>query len=85
MATAPVAPQQGAQGAQGAPQQGTQLQTALAQLAKVCEQLAQQNPIVQPEMDQARQAFVQALRKTMMAAQPQQPSDNSPAPQGQGQ
>lgn len=52
-------------------QQANPLQQGLAQLAKICEQMAQQNPIVQPELMEARSAFVKALQKTMMAARPQ--------------
>lgn len=74
-AEAPTAPPQG--GAQANP-----LQTTLAQLAKACEQLAQQNAVVQPELMQCRAALIQALRKTMMASQPQQPSDAPAPPQG---
>jgi hypothetical protein len=74
----PQQPQDGDPGAQGAgvspaQQQANPLQQGLAQLAKVCEQMAQQNPIVQQELMEARSAFVKALQKTMMAARPQQP------------
>lgn len=64
-------------GVSAAQQQANPLQQGLAQLAKVCEQMAQQNPVVQAELMEARQAFVRALQKTMMAARPEQP-----APQG---
>jgi len=60
-------------GVSPAQQQANPLQQGLAQLVKVCEQLSQQNPIVQPEMMEARSAFVKALQKTMMAARPQEP------------
>lgn len=66
-------------GVSPAQQQANPLQQGLAQLAKICEQMAQQNPIVQPELMEARSAFVKALQKTMMAARPQQ--DQNPAPQ----
>lgn len=59
-------------------QQANPLQQGLAQLAKICEQMAQQNPVVQGELMEARSAFVKALQKTMMAARPQEPT---PAPQ----
>jgi len=85
MASAPVTPQapQGqtpdAQGAGVSPanQQANPLQVALAKLAQVLEQMAQQNPIVQEDLMQARQALVSALQKTMIAGQ--QPAAN-PAP-----
>lgn len=67
-------------GVSPAQQQANPLQQGLAQLAKICEQMAQQNPVVQSELMEARSAFVKALQKTMMAARPQEPT---PAPQGQ--
>ena len=70
------------QGQGGVPpgqQQANPLQTALAKLAQVCEQMSQQNPVVQAELMEARSAFVKALQKTMMAARPQ---EAAPAPQG---
>ena len=90
-------PQQGQQpeGGAGGPgagvspgqQQANPLQQGLAQLAKICEQMAQQNPVVQGELMEARSAFVKALQKTMMAARPQEPApapqQGAPAPQGQ--
>lgn len=83
MATAPMpSPDPGQQpqaGVSPAQQTANPLQTALAQLAKICDQMAQQNPVVQPELEQARSAFVQALQKTMMAAQPQ--PAGAPVPQ----
>jgi hypothetical protein len=89
MATPPKTPDQG-----GAPQQGggvppgqqqsNPLQTALAKLAQVCEQMAGQNPLVQGELMEARSAFVKALQKTMTAARPQQGAPGGPEqPQGQ--
>lgn len=68
-----------AAGVSPAQQQANPLQQGLAQLAKICEQMAQQNPIVQGELMEARSAFVKALQKTMMAARPQQ--EANPAPQ----
>lgn len=62
-----------------ADQQANPLQQSLAQLAKVCEQIAQQNPIVQDDLMAARANFIQALQKTMMAARPQ--PEANPAPQ----
>ena len=41
---------------------------------KLLEQLAQQNPVVAPEIQQARDAIVAAMQKTMMAARPEQPA-----------
>lgn len=64
----------GAAGVSPGQQQANPLQQGLAQLAKVCEQMAQQNPLVQGELMDARQAFVRALQKTMMAARPQEPT-----------
>lgn len=90
MATPPTTPDQGGAppgggGAQGGvppgQQQANPLQSALAQLAKVCEQMANQNPLVQSEMMEARSAFVKALQKTMTAARPEQSQPG--APQGQ--
>ena len=64
-------------------QQASPLQEGLANLAKMCEQLSQQNPIVQGELMEARSAFIKALQKTMMASRPQQP--NPQGPQGEAQ
>ena len=61
-----------------AQQQANPLQTMLAQIAKGLEQLAQQNPVVQGELMEARTALVKALQKTMMASRPQ---ESAPAPQ----
>lgn len=73
-------------GVSPAQQQANPLQQALAQLAKVCEQMASQNPIVNAEMMEARGAFVKALQKTMMSARPQQEPTASPQEsQSQGQ
>ena len=66
-------------GVSPADQQANPLQQSLAQLAKVCEQIAQQNPIVQDDLMAARANFIQALQKTMMAARPQ--PEANPAPQ----
>lgn len=71
---APAAPQ-------GGGQQANQLQVQLAQLAKACEILANQNAVVQPELMQCRSLIIQSLRKTMMASAPQ---GAGPAPE-QGQ
>ena len=65
-------------GVSPAQQQANPLQQALAQLAKMMEQMAQQNPIVQAELSEARGALVKALQKTMMASRPQEPA---PSPQ----
>jgi|HubBroStandDraft_5_1064220.scaffolds.fasta_scaffold115118_2 hypothetical protein len=64
-------------GASPAQQQANPLQQTLAQLAKVFEQMAQQNPLVQGELMEARTACVKALQKTMMAGRPQQPQGPS--------
>jgi len=74
------APSQGG-GVPPAQQQANPLQQTLAKLAQACEQLSQQNPVVQGELMEARTAFVKALQKTMMAAKPQQ--EPQAAPQGQ--
>ena len=71
----------GGGGVAPAQQQANPLQTALAKLAQVCDQMSQQNPVVQQELNDAKQAFVRALQKTMMAARPQEAT--TPAPQGQ--
>jgi hypothetical protein len=68
-------------GVSPAQQQANPLQQTLAKLAQACEQLSQQNPIVQGELMEARTAFVKALQKTMMAARPQQ--EPQTGPQGQ--
>lgn len=87
MAAQPT-PQPGSQAGTSSPggvppaqQQANPLQQTLAKLAQACEQLSQQNPIVQGELMEARTAFVKALQKTMMAARPQQ--EPQAAPQGQ--
>lgn len=64
-----------------AQQQANPLQQQLAAAAKAMETLAQQNPIVQAELMEARTALVKALQKTMMAARPQQQEPQA----GQGQ
>jgi hypothetical protein len=74
-------PSQSQAGVSPADQQANPLQQSLAQLAKVCEQIAQQNPIVQDDLMAARANFIQALQKTMMAARPQ--PEANPAPQQQ--
>lgn len=73
----PQAPADGG-GVSPADQQANPLQTALAQMAKVCETMAQQNPLVADELTQARGLFVQALQKTMMSAQPQPAANPTP-------
>ncbi len=72
-------PSQQQGGVSPADQQANPLQQSLAQLAKVCAQIAQQNPIVQDDLMAARANFIQALQKTMMAARPQ--PEANPAPQ----
>ena len=74
-----ASPQDG--GVPPAQQQANPLQQKLAAAAKALEQMAQQNPIVQGELMEARTALVKALQKTMMAARPQQ--EQQAAPQGQ--
>jgi len=88
MAAAPTPqPQEGAAPGGGQPgvapaqQQANPLQTMLAQIAKGLEQLAQQNPVVQGELMEARTALVKALQKTMMASRPQEAQPAAP-PQG---
>jgi hypothetical protein len=71
----------GGAGVGPADQQANPLQTALAKLAQVCQQMADQNPVVADDLMAARANFVSALQKTMMASQPQ-PAQN-PTPQGQ--
>ena len=66
--------QQGTPGVSPAQQQVNPLQQGLGQLMKLLEQLAQQNPVVAPEIQQARDAIVAAMQKTMMAARPEQPA-----------
>lgn len=69
-------PQEGASsqggGVSPAQQQANPLQQQLAAAAKAMETMAQQNPIVQGELMEARAALVKALQKTMMAGRPQQ-------------
>lgn len=74
------APPQGG-GVSPAQQQANPLQQQLAAAAKAMETLAQQNPVVQGELMEARSALVKALQKTMMASRPQQ--EQQAAPQGQ--
>lgn len=57
-------------------QQASPIQQTLAQLAKMCEQLASQNPVLQGEFMEARSAFIKGLQKTMMAARPQNPQES---------
>jgi hypothetical protein len=54
-------------GASG-PQQANPLQTILGRLAIVSRQLGAQNTVIQPEMQQAAQAFIAALQKSSQAA-----------------
>ena len=61
-----------------AQQQANPLQQQLAAAAKAMETLAQQNPVVQAELMEARTALVKALQKTMMAARPQQEPQATP-------
>ncbi len=71
----------------GAPQsspagsEANPLQVALGRLLQVIGQLAEQNPIVNSELNEMRAAGVKALQKTMLAAQPQAQQQPSPAPQ----
>lgn len=77
-------PQDGASSPGGVPpaqQQANPLQQQLAAAAKAMETLAQQNPVVQAELMEARTALVKALQKTMMAQRPQQQQPDA----GQGQ
>jgi len=77
-------PQDGASPQGGVPpaqQQANPLQQQLAAAAKAMETMAQQNPVVQAELMEARTALVKALQKTMMAQRPQQ--EPQAAPQGQ--
>lgn len=73
----------GSAGVSPAQQQANPLQQALAQLAKVMEQMAQQNPLVNEDLMEARSALVKALQKTMTGSRPQQEPQAS-APQSQG-
>jgi hypothetical protein len=78
-------PQGGSPSPGGVPpaqQQANPLQQQLAAAAKALEQMAQQNPVVQGELMEARSALVKALQKTMMAARPQQEQQAGPS-QGQ--
>lgn len=80
----PDAATPGAQpGAAAAQQQANPLQVILAKIAKGLEDLANQNPVVQGELMEARTALVKALQKTMMAQRPQ-PQGQAPAPPDQG-
>lgn len=81
MATVPVqpSPQQGApdngapEAVSGANQEGNQLQQMLGKLMKVVLALAQQNEVINPEMQEAAAAFRKAFLKTAQAGQqPQQ-------------
>lgn len=65
-------------GVSPAQQQVNPLQQGLAQLMRLLDQLGNQNPVVKPEMDQARDAIRAALQKTMMAARPEQPAPQQP-------
>lgn len=71
-------------GVSPAQQQVNPLQQGLAQLMKLLDQLANQNPVVKPEMEQARDAIRAALQKTMMAARPEQPTPQQPQQAGPG-
>lgn len=76
---APAAPQQSA-GVSPDQQQANPLQVALAKLTQILQQMAEQNPVVQDDLMQARSALISAMQKTMMAGQ--QPATN-PAPEQQ--
>ena len=74
-------PEQTPQGQPSASPAGSEanpLQVALGRLLQVIGQMAEQNPVVNAEMMEARQALVKALQKTMLAANPQQ--SQAPAP-----
>lgn len=69
MATSIANPQAGAAPPGDASgQQANPLQTILGRLAIVARQLGAQNTIIQPEMQQASQAFIAALQKSSQAA-----------------
>lgn len=71
----------------GAPQsspagsEANPLQVVLGRLIQAIGQLAEQNPIVNAELTEMRQAAVKALQKTMLASRPQPQSEQAPAPQ----
>ena len=67
----------------GAPDQGQQanpLQATMMKLVALFSQLAQQNQVIQPEMQQASAACLKAFHKVTQASQPAQ---QAPAPPGQ--
>lgn len=74
-------PQGGDQGAAGQQQQANPLQTILGRLAIALRTIGAQNAVIQPEMQQAASAVIQALQKASQAAPgPAQPMQ---APQQQ--
>ena len=88
MATSMPNPQAAAPGPQpgdqGAAQQGPQanpLQTILGRLAIALRQIGAQNTVIQPEMQQASSAVIQALQKASQAA-PGQPQPMQAPQQG---
>ena len=70
----------------GAPQsspagsEANPLQVALGRLIQVIGQLAEQNPIVNAELNEMRRAGVKALQKTMLASRPQPQPEGQPSP-----
>jgi hypothetical protein len=81
----PEAQPQGQPGAASpAGSEANPLQVALGQLLEIITKMAQQNPTVNSELMEMRQAGIKALQKTMLAAkgpaQPQPPA--SAGPQG---
>lgn len=72
--------QGGAAPPQGGDQQANQLQGSMMKLVALFNQLATQNAIIQPEMQQASAACLKAFHKVTQASQPQQ---QNPAPPGQ--
>jgi hypothetical protein len=75
-AAAPAPDQGGGGGAQANP-----LQTILGRIAMACRTIGQQNTVIQPEMQQAASAIIQALQKSSQAA-PGAPSPLQAPPQG---
>lgn len=71
----------------GAPQsspagsEANPLQVEIGQTIVKLRKLAEQNPIVNSEFQEAAQALIKAMQKTMLAAQPQAQQQPSPAPQ----
>lgn len=75
-----ASPDQGGAAPQGGDQQANQLQGSMMKLVALFNQLATQNAIIQPEMQQASAACLKAFHKVTQASQPQQ---QNPAPPGQ--